>query len=171
MEKKDVIKDGLYYAVGYKYLLQTGGGGDKMKKLLAIGIAAILMMIILTPASIAEKEAEGEESPIETQSYGLALIKGKIQDPYSIYPFLNIINKFLGYKFMITANFTEGTIEPRFKIFNLRNITLPKEGYSHAVITVSFANWQLNPIEGSPGEYEINGTASAIWLVATLVPN
>jgi hypothetical protein len=71
---------------------------------------------------------------------------------------------------MITANFTEGTITPRFKIFNLRSITLPHEKYSHAEISVSFANWNLKPIEGSEGEYEINGTASVIWLVADLVP-
>ena len=81
-----------------------------------------------------------------------------------------VLNKYIGYKLLITAKFIEGTIEPRFKIFNLRNITLPHEDYSHAEISISYANWQLKPIEGSPGEYEINGTASVIWLVANLVP-
>jgi len=142
-----------------------------MKKLVTIGILAILLMLFLKPATIAEKgEEEGEETPIETQSYRLALITGRIQDPYSIYPFLNLLNKFIGYKLMITARFIEETIQLRFKIFNLRSITLPHEDYNYADISVSFANWQLKPVEGSLGKYEINGTANVIWLVANLIP-
>ena len=135
-----------------------------MKKILTIGTVALFIILFFTPQIIATEE-DDPEVPIDTQVFGIALINGTIEDPHSIYPFMNIINKLIGYKFMVIADFTDGTIKPRFKITGLREITLPNEDFTRAEIRGSFCRWTVEPIEGT-NTYQVNGTI--IHLVVNL---
>jgi len=126
------------------------------KKLLTFGITALVIILFFTPQIIAVGEDE-PPAPISTQIYGIAFINGTIEDPHSAYPLINIINQLLGHKLMIIANFTEGTIIPRFRIGNLRDVTIPSEDFTRAVIYGTLCQWTLEQIEGT-NSYLVNGT-------------
>jgi hypothetical protein len=135
------------------------------KKLVTIGMVAMFIVVFFVPLTIATTPSntrlKEEPIPAATTVYAYAIVNGTINDPHSIYLFLNLLNPFLvnilQVNFMITANFTEGTIKPvySFPIFP-RNITIPGE-HSLAVIRGSFCKWDKFEQVGDTNNYNVSG--------------
>ena len=130
-----------------------------MKKLLAIGAAALFLVLVFTPPAIAIDEEE-PDAPIDTQKYGIAFIEGTVEDPRSINPGLNLLFQLL--KINITIGFygdlIEGTVKPRFAILKLREINIPGD-FNRATLHGTFVKFTQYEKIGDTDHYLVNATA------------
>ena len=136
------------------------------KKMLTIGMVTMFIVVFFIPLSIATTPSNTmvmeEPVPAATTVYARAIVNGTIEDPHSIYFFVNILNSIIGHKLMVTANFTEGTIEAYYKIpiplpiFN-RTINIPGD-YSLAKIHGALCTWNKFEQIGGTNTYSVDGT-------------